>query len=124
MGLRPRHSDQRSAELLNWLHRYNCHRPHDRLHCLGLSEDNLLRLHSCATACILLYIAFGKRVKPHTAWRDFSYGTYLYAFPIQRMLMVLFSDALLFPIYFGEVVTMIEQTVLGLQSALIMTSPL
>lgn len=45
-------SDQRSAELLNWLHRYNWHRPHGSLKAntpisrLALSEDNLLRLHS------------------------------------------------------------------------------
>jgi transposase InsO family protein len=45
-------SDQRSAELLHWLHRYNWHRPHGSLKAntpisrLGLSEDNLLRLHS------------------------------------------------------------------------------
>jgi transposase InsO family protein len=44
-------SDQRSAELLHWLHRYNWHRPHGSLKAntpisrLGLSEDNLLRLH-------------------------------------------------------------------------------
>jgi Integrase core domain len=45
-------SDQRSAELLHWLHRYNWHRPHGSLKAntpisrLGLSEDNVLRLHS------------------------------------------------------------------------------
>jgi transposase InsO family protein len=45
-------SDQRSAELIEWLHRYNWHRPHGSLKAntpisrLGLSEDNLLRLHS------------------------------------------------------------------------------
>ena len=45
-------SDQRSLELLNWLHRYNWHRPHGSLKAntpisrLGLSENNLLRLHS------------------------------------------------------------------------------
>jgi transposase InsO family protein len=45
-------SDQRCAELPNWLHRYNWHRPHASLKAntpisrLGLSEDNLLRLHS------------------------------------------------------------------------------
>ncbi len=45
-------SDQRSAELLDWLHRYNWHRPHASLKAkppisrLGLSEDNLLRLHT------------------------------------------------------------------------------
>jgi len=44
-------SDQRSVELLHWLHRYNWHRPHGSLKAntpisrLGLSEDNLLRLH-------------------------------------------------------------------------------
>ena len=45
-------SDQRSAELCYWLHRYNWHRPHGSLKDntpisrLGLSEDNLLRLHN------------------------------------------------------------------------------
>jgi transposase InsO family protein len=45
-------SDQRSAELPNWLHRYNWHRPHASLRAkppisrLGLTEDNVLRLHS------------------------------------------------------------------------------
>jgi transposase InsO family protein len=45
-------SDQRTAELPVWLHRYNWHRPHASLKAktpisrLGLSEDNLLRLHS------------------------------------------------------------------------------
>jgi transposase InsO family protein len=45
-------SDQRTAELFNWLHRYNWHRPHGSLKAktpisrLGLSEDNLLRLHT------------------------------------------------------------------------------
>ena len=46
------HSDGRTAELPVWLHRYNWHRPHGSLKAktpisrLGLSEDNLLRLHS------------------------------------------------------------------------------
>ena len=45
-------SDQRAAELPDWLHRYNWHRPHGGINCqtpisrLGLDEDNLLRLHS------------------------------------------------------------------------------
>jgi transposase InsO family protein len=45
------HSDRRTAELPRWLHRYNWHRPHGSLEAkppisrLGLSEDNLLRLH-------------------------------------------------------------------------------
>jgi transposase InsO family protein len=44
-------SSQRAAELPHWLHRYNWHRPHGSLKAkppisrLGLSEDNLLRLH-------------------------------------------------------------------------------
>src|ERR687887_576718 len=46
------HSDQRAAELPNWLHRYNWHRPHGSLKAqtpisrLGLTEDNVLRLHT------------------------------------------------------------------------------
>ena len=44
-------SNQRSAELIPWLHRYNWHRPHGSLKAntpisrLRLSQDNLLRLH-------------------------------------------------------------------------------
>jgi len=46
------HSDGRTAELPIWLHRYNWHRPHGSLKAmtpisrLGLSGDNLLRLHT------------------------------------------------------------------------------
>lgn len=45
-------SEQRTAELPIWMHRYNWHRPHGSLKSkppisrLALSEDNLLRLHS------------------------------------------------------------------------------
>lgn len=45
-------SDQRAAELPAWTHRYNWHRPHGGIKHqtpisrLGLSEDNLLRVHS------------------------------------------------------------------------------
>jgi transposase InsO family protein len=45
-------SDHRAAELPVWLHRYNWHRPHGGLKSqtpisrLGLTTDNLLRLHS------------------------------------------------------------------------------
>jgi transposase InsO family protein len=45
-------SVQRTAELPHWLHRYNWHRPHGSLKAktpisrLGLTGDNLLRLHS------------------------------------------------------------------------------
>jgi transposase InsO family protein len=44
-------SRRRAAELPIWLHRYNWHRPHGSLNSkppisrLGLTEDNLLRLH-------------------------------------------------------------------------------
>lgn len=45
-------SDQRAAHLPMWLHQYNWHRPHSSLKAkppisrLGLTEDNLLRLHN------------------------------------------------------------------------------
>jgi len=45
-------SDQRAEELPVWMHRYNWHRPHGGIKCqtpinrLGLTRDNLLRLHS------------------------------------------------------------------------------
>ena len=45
-------SDERTAELPRWLHRYNWHRPHSSIGAkppvsrLDLAEDNLLRLHS------------------------------------------------------------------------------
>ena len=45
-------SDRRAQELPIWLHRYNWHRPHGSLKSttpistLGLTEDNLLRLHT------------------------------------------------------------------------------
>jgi transposase InsO family protein len=46
------HSDERTAHLLPWLHRYNWHRPHSALNRmppvsrLNLDENNLLRLHT------------------------------------------------------------------------------
>ena len=45
-------SDRRAAELPIWLHQYNWHRPHGGINSqtpisrLGLTEDNLLRLHN------------------------------------------------------------------------------
>ena len=45
-------SDRRAEELPHWIHKYNWHRPHGALKSrtpisrLGLTEDNLLRLHS------------------------------------------------------------------------------
>src|SRR6516165_4327146 len=47
-----KHSEQRYAALPAWLHRYNWHRPHVSLarkppiSRLGLTGDNLLRLHT------------------------------------------------------------------------------
>jgi transposase InsO family protein len=44
-------SDRRAAELPNWLHQYNWHRPHGGIKSqtpisrIGLDQDNLLRLH-------------------------------------------------------------------------------
>ena len=44
-------SNHRAAELQTWLHRYNWHRPHGGIKSqtpisrLGLSDNNLLRLH-------------------------------------------------------------------------------
>ncbi|AFL50538.1 putative transposase [Sinorhizobium fredii] len=43
-------SEQRAADLPIWLYRYNWHRPHGSLKSkpisrLGLTDDNLLRLH-------------------------------------------------------------------------------
>ena len=52
------HSGQRTGELSYWLHRYNWHRPHAGIGAktpisrLGLSEDNLLRLHTRAGAAL------------------------------------------------------------------------
>jgi transposase InsO family protein len=45
-------SDRRAEELPHWIHRYNWHRPHGGIKSqtpisrLGLTEDNLLRLHT------------------------------------------------------------------------------
>jgi len=45
-------SDERTAELPRWLHRYNWHRPHGSIGSkppisrLGLAQNNLLRLYS------------------------------------------------------------------------------
>jgi transposase InsO family protein len=45
-------SEERTAELPRWLHRYNLHRPHGSIGSkppvsrLGLTGNNLLRLHS------------------------------------------------------------------------------
>ena len=49
-------SDRRAEELHHWIHKYNWHRPHGALKSrtpisrLGLTEDNLLRLHTAFPA--------------------------------------------------------------------------
>jgi len=47
------------------------------------------------------YLAFSKTIKLHDAarWGDFSYGTYLYAFPIQLMLLASLGKDIAFPLY-------------------------
>jgi peptidoglycan/LPS O-acetylase OafA/YrhL len=55
-----------------------------------------------ALAYGLFHVAFSKTVRLSDAarWGDFSYGTYLYAFPIQQMIVALtLGDMLPFPIY-------------------------
>ncbi|WP_302675321.1 acyltransferase [Sphingomonas sp. CL5.1] len=51
----------------------------------------------------VLYLAFHPRLHMGDAARygDFSYGTYLYAFPIQQMLAVLLRGKVAFPVYLG-----------------------
>ncbi len=45
-------SEDRAAQLPDWLHRYNCHRPHASIGAkppisrLGLTQDNVLSRHS------------------------------------------------------------------------------
>ncbi len=47
------------------------------------------------------YTAFNRRSKLRNAarWGDFSYGTYLYAFPIQKMLFALLGLSISFPAF-------------------------
>ena len=54
-----------------------------------------------ALAYIIFYIGFSETRLPDAADKgDFSYGTYLYAFPIQQMLAASFGDRLSFTTYF------------------------
>jgi len=54
-----------------------------------------------ALAYIIFYIGFSETRLPDAAAKgDFSYGTYLYAFPIQQMLVASFGDRLSFAAYF------------------------
>jgi peptidoglycan/LPS O-acetylase OafA/YrhL len=50
---------------------------------------------------VIFHAAFSNSLKLHDAahWGDFSYGTYLYAFPIQQMLFVSFGATIIFPVY-------------------------
>jgi peptidoglycan/LPS O-acetylase OafA/YrhL len=47
------------------------------------------------------YVAFTEKLKLHGAarWGDFSYGTYLYAYPLQKMLLFTFGGLLSFSAY-------------------------
>lgn len=49
----------------------------------------------------VLYLAFETRIRAHDAARfgDFSYGCYLYAFPIQQMLVASLKGAIPFPLF-------------------------
>jgi len=49
----------------------------------------------------VLYLAFEPRLRASNAARygDFSYGTYLYAFPVQQMLVVLLRGVVPFPVF-------------------------
>jgi peptidoglycan/LPS O-acetylase OafA/YrhL len=54
-----------------------------------------------ALAYGVFYVAFSKAVNLYNAarWGDFSYGTYLYAFPIQQMVVASFGSRISFTLY-------------------------
>ncbi len=54
-----------------------------------------------ALAYGVFYVAFSETVNLRDAarWGDFSYGTYLYAFPIQQMVIASFGSTISFPLY-------------------------
>jgi peptidoglycan/LPS O-acetylase OafA/YrhL len=54
----------------------------------------------CMSYCVF-YVAFGAHVRLHSFGRygDFSYGTYLYAFPLQQATMALLGTRISFPVY-------------------------
>jgi peptidoglycan/LPS O-acetylase OafA/YrhL len=54
-----------------------------------------------ALAYATFYFAFSRSISQHEAarWGDFSYGTYLYAFPIQQMLYSAWGHDVNFPVY-------------------------
>lgn len=64
----------------------------------------------------VIYMAFSPGIKLHNASRfgDFSYGTYLYAFTIQEMLLFVFGRELSFPVYIATSMTL--ALVLGIVS--------
>lgn len=60
-----------------------------------LSEHLANMLVAPALAYTTFYVAFSPVKLPETArWGDFSYGTYLYAYPIQQMLYASYGDSL------------------------------
>ena len=54
-----------------------------------------------ALAYGIFHFSFSKTVNVQNAarWGDFSYGTYLYAFPIQQMIIASFGSTISFPFY-------------------------
>lgn len=71
--------------------------PIERLHAQILTNLILPPTISYAT----FYLAFNEslRLQDAASWGDFSYGTYLYAFPIQKMLWAAFGTVIAFPVY-------------------------
>ena len=59
-------------------------------------------------AYAVFYVAFSDNLKLHRVarWGDFSYGTYLYAFPIQKMLLATFATNIGFPFYIAMSMTL------------------
>ena len=58
-------------------------------------------LMPAALVYAIFYMAFDRRIRAHDAARfgDFSYGTYLYAFPIQQMLVASLKGLIPFPVF-------------------------
>jgi len=54
-----------------------------------------------ALAYGVFYVAFSETVNLYDAarWGDFSYGTYLYAFPVQQLVIASFGSMISFPLY-------------------------
>jgi peptidoglycan/LPS O-acetylase OafA/YrhL len=65
---------------------------------------------------MIFYVAFSPVLRAHDAARygDFSYGTYLYAFPIQQMLVTLLKDRVSFAAY--VILSLIASLLAGMAS--------